>query len=38
MQMIDLLFVAGIAAFFALMFGYVAACGRLGRPREDPNS
>ena len=30
--MIDLLYVAGIATFFVLMFAYVAACERLGRP------
>lgn len=30
--MIDLLYVAGVVTFFALMFAYVAACARLGRP------
>jgi hypothetical protein len=29
--MIDLLYLAGSVAFFALMLGYVAACARLGR-------
>lgn len=30
----DLLYLAAIAAFFALMFAYVACCERLGRPRD----
>ena len=29
--MIDLLYIAGTLAFFALMLAYVAACARLGR-------
>ena len=29
--MVDLLYVAGTLAFFALMLAYVAACARLGR-------
>jgi hypothetical protein len=29
--MIDLLYIAGTLAFFALMLGYVAACDTLGR-------
>lgn len=33
--MIDLLYVAGIVTFFALMFAYVAACERLGRPTDE---
>ena len=32
--MIDLLYVAGTLAFFALMIGYVAACARLGGTQE----
>ncbi|MBC8086299.1 MAG: potassium ABC transporter ATPase [Phycisphaerae bacterium] len=31
----DLLYVAGIVAFFALMFAYVSACERLGGPADD---
>ncbi len=29
--MIDILYLAGTVAFFALMLGYVAGCARLGR-------
>lgn len=29
--MIDILYIAGTVAFFALMLGYVAGCERLGR-------
>jgi hypothetical protein len=29
--MVDLLYLAGTVAFFALMLGYVAFCERLGR-------
>lgn len=29
--MIDLLYICGTLAFFALMMAYVAACARLGR-------
>jgi|PersoiStandDraft_1058852.scaffolds.fasta_scaffold371142_1 hypothetical protein len=32
--MIDIIYVAGSVAFFALMVGYVAACERLGRTQE----
>jgi hypothetical protein len=32
--MLDLPYVAGTIAFFMLMLGYVAACSRLGRPRD----
>ena len=30
-KMIDLLYIGGTLAFFALMLAYVAACARLGR-------
>ena len=33
--MIDLIYVLGTVAFFALMLGYVAACERLGRDSAD---
>ena len=33
--MLDLLYVMGTLAFFALMLAYVAGCERLGRPRDD---
>jgi hypothetical protein len=32
--MLDLAYVLGTAAFFALMLAYVAACARLGRGAE----
>lgn len=32
--MLDILYIAGTFAFFALMLGYVAVCERLGRPAE----
>jgi hypothetical protein len=34
--MIDLIFVAGSIAFFALMLAYVRACDALGRGDESP--
>jgi hypothetical protein len=33
-NMIDLLYIAGTLAFFALMLAYVAACARLGRSND----
>jgi len=34
----DFIYVAGTLAFFALMLAYVAACARLGRPRDQEAS
>lgn len=34
--MIDLLYIAGTFAFFALMLGYVSFCKRIGRADETP--
>jgi hypothetical protein len=33
--MLDILYVIGTLAFFALMLAYVAGCERLGRPRDE---
>jgi len=33
--MIDLLYIGGTLAFFALMLAYVAACARLGRTESE---
>jgi hypothetical protein len=35
--MIDVLYIVGTLAFFALMIAYVAACDRLGRGRDAAN-
>jgi hypothetical protein len=32
--MIDIVYIAGTVAFFALMIAYVAACDRLGRSHD----
>ncbi len=36
--MIDILYVLGTLAFFALMLAYVAGCARLGRAADDTSS
>ena len=33
--MLDILYVIGTLAFFALMLAYVGGCERLGRPRDE---
>jgi hypothetical protein len=38
MEMIDLLYLVGTVAFFALMLAYTRACERLGRRSGEPKS